>query len=57
MIFLVKFHEAATEFTIESECAHKLFMDLRKVVPYQSFDIYENPDELPLFQWNGGNNE
>ena len=57
MIFLVKFHEAATELTIESECAHKLFMDLRKVVPYQSFDIYAKPDELPVFQWNGGNNE
>ena len=57
MIFHVKFHEAATELTIESECAHKLFMDLRKVVPCQSFDIYAKPDELPVFQWNGGNNE
>lgn len=57
MMFLVKFHEVATEITIESECAHKVFMDLRKAVPYQSFDIYAKPDELPLFQWNGGNNE
>lgn len=57
MIFHVKFHEAATELTIESECAHKVFMDLRKVVPCQSFDVYADPNELPLFQWNGGNNE
>ena len=57
MIFLVKFHQVATELTIESECAHKVFMDLRKVVTYQSFDVYANPDELPVFQWNGGNNE
>lgn len=57
MIFLVKFHQVATEITIESECAHKVFTDLRKVVPYQSFDIYAKPDELPVFQWNGGNNE
>lgn len=57
MTFLVKFHEAATELTIESTCAHKVFMDLRKVVPYQSFDIYADPNELPLFQWNGDNNK
>ena len=57
MIFYVKVYDPEVEFVNESECAHKLFDEIRKVLPYKSFDIRRAPGEDPVLQWNGGNNQ
>ena len=57
MIFYVKVYDPEVEFVNESECAHKLFEEIRKVLPYKSFDIRREPQEDPVLQWNGGNNQ
>jgi hypothetical protein len=57
MIFYVTVHDPEVNFVNESECAHKLFEEIRKVLPYKSFDIRRKPEEDPVLQWNGGNNQ